>query len=491
MADTAAKAAPAAVAKPERPDEEVYKKNLAQAEKELKAEEERLRQIKAKLENAKPNNKDSPAGKRQAELRAELKSIRDTQQNSKSGRTSVMDNIKQLDTKLKAFISDSKDKKSKQKFSSAEQVQQEIDRRRAQVDSGTMKLVEEKKALDEIRTLTQTKKSFSETDQIQKNIDNVKAQIAELRKQLDDPESRALSDRYSQITAELDAIKAEQDEAFKSLNALRDERTKIHEQQQKKYTAVKEIKDQYYTQRRAAVEYEREAKRIREEKRRAENDAYHRGRRQEAAKSKLEEASAPAYDEEIRVTRSLLTRFGSTVDTQQATGPGQFAATDFRKVDDSGIKGTALKKKGDDDEAYFVGGGGKKKKGRKGSAAPNGAASPAPETSKFNLDLGTISALAQVNVDPPMSQADVPAVVEKLKEKLEFWKKDQDRKTKENVANAQKEIDRLEAEAAEAHTGKPAAEKQVNGSTSAGAHDGTAEVTDGIKTATIEEKTTA
>lgn len=42
MADTAAKAAPAAVAKPERPDEEVYKKNLAQAEKELKAEEERL-----------------------------------------------------------------------------------------------------------------------------------------------------------------------------------------------------------------------------------------------------------------------------------------------------------------------------------------------------------------------------------------------------------------------------------------------------------------
>lgn len=45
MAETATKAAPAAatpVTKPERPDEEVYKKNLAQAEKELKVEEERL-----------------------------------------------------------------------------------------------------------------------------------------------------------------------------------------------------------------------------------------------------------------------------------------------------------------------------------------------------------------------------------------------------------------------------------------------------------------
>lgn len=82
----------------------------------------------------------------------------------------------------------------------------------------------------------------------------MKAQIAELRKQLDDPESKALSERYTQITTELDQIKAEQDEAFKSVNALRDERTKAHEDQQKKFLAVKEIKDAYFQQRRAARE---------------------------------------------------------------------------------------------------------------------------------------------------------------------------------------------------------------------------------------------
>jgi hypothetical protein len=45
--------------------------------------------------------------------------------------------------------------------------------------------------------------------------------------------------------------------------------------------------------------------------------------------------------------------------------------------------------------------------------------------------MGVIEQLAKVGLDAPASQADVPATVEKLKEKLAFWKGDQDRKTKE------------------------------------------------------------
>lgn len=389
------------------------------------------KQIKAKIDNATPKNKDSPAAKRQQELRSELSDIRTKQQSSKSGRGQVMDKIKRLDEKLKAQIADSKNQRSKVQFKSADEVQQQIDRLQKQVDSGQMKLVDEKKALSEISQLNRTKKGFAGFEEAQKGIDDVKAQIAELKKQLDDPESKALSDRYTQITTELDSIRGEQDEAFKSLNSLRDERTKAHEDQQKKYATVKEIKDAYYQQRRAAVEYEREARRIREEKRRAENDAYHRGRRQEAAKAKLEDASAPAYQDEIRTTQAILAHLDpSSLSKTEVSGPGKYAAAPSRSVDASGIKGTALKKKGeDDDDNYFVGGGGKKKKGRKGQAN-GGPASPAPE-GPFNLDLGTIDSLAKIGVDPPMSQADVPTVVEKLKEKLEFWKNDQKRKTAE------------------------------------------------------------
>lgn len=420
-----------ASSRPERPDEEKYKAELAQAEKDLKAAEERMKAVKAKIDLAKPNNKDSPSAKRQQELRGELQSIRTQQQSSKSGRTQTLDKIKRLDENLKSRINEQKNARSKVSFKSVDDVQKEIDRLQKQVDTGSMKIVDEKKALADISQLNRQKKGFAGFEEAQKGIDDVKAQIAELKKSMDDPESKALSDRYTQITSELDGIKAEQDDAYKNLNALRDERTKIHEDQQKKYASVKEIKDKYYQARRAAQDYEKEARRVRDERRKAENDAYHRGRRQEAAKAKLEEASAPAYQDEIRTTQSLLAHFDpSFAQKAEAAGPGKFAATASRTVDSSGMKGTRLSKKGDEEENYFIGGGGKKNKRNRNQQANGGAASPAPE-GKFNLDLGTIDSLAKIGIDPPMSQADVPAVVEKLKEKLDFWKGDQKRKTDE------------------------------------------------------------
>ncbi|KAK3622389.1 multicopy suppressor of BFA (Brefeldin A) [Elasticomyces elasticus] len=481
-------------AKPERPDEEVYKTDLAKAEKELKAAEERMKTLKAKLDNARPNNKDSPAGKRQQELRTELQQIRTQQQAGKSSRTTVMDKIKRLDENLKSRINEQKTARSKTPYKSVDDLQREIDRLQKQVDSGTMKIVDEKKALAEVSQLNRQKKAFAGFEDSEKAITDVKSQIAELRKTLDDPESRAMSDRYTAITTELDSIKAEQDESFKNLNALRDERTKAHEDQQKKYSSVKDIKDKYFQARRAAVDYEREARRIRDEKRRAENDAYHRGRRQEVAREKLDEASAPAYQEEIRTASNLMSYFDpSSTAKREVAGPGKFAAPASRTVEGAEFKGTRVQKKDLEEENYFIGGGGKKKGRKNRGQGAEGAASPAPEKEgKFNLDIGTIDSLGRINVDPPMSQSDVPAVVEKLKEKLDFWKGDQDRKTKENVSKAQAEIDRLEAEAGptDGKNGEGPSEKKVNGTahTNGGAEqkgDSVPEVTNGLENAKI------
>jgi uncharacterized coiled-coil DUF342 family protein len=340
-----------------------------------------------------------------------------------------MDKVKRLDETLKSRIAEQKVARGKVPYKSVDEIDQQILRLQKSVDAGTMKIVDEKKALADISQLNRQKKGFAVFDQAQKGIDEVKAQIAELKKTMDDPASRALSDRYTEITTELDKIKAEQDEVYKNLNALRDERTAAHEDQQKKYTAVKEIKDKFYTSRRAAVEYEREARRIRDEKRRAENDAYHRGRRQEVAKEKLEEASAPAFQDEIRTTQSLLHHFDpSSIAKPEAAGPGKFAATDFRKIEAQDFKGTQVKSKKDNDEDFMAGTGGKKKKGGNRAAA---APAEGKSEGKFQLDVGTIENLGRINVDPPMQQSDVPGVVEKLKEKLAYWKENQDSKTKE------------------------------------------------------------
>ncbi|GAM86540.1 hypothetical protein ANO11243_045540 [Dothideomycetidae sp. 11243] len=496
-ADTAA-TSKAGVSKPDRPDEESFKKALAQAEKELASVQERQKANKSKLELAQPN-KDSPVAKRRAELIEERNKIKQLQQSGKSSRGQVMDRIKRLDDQLKTHITEQKTAKGRVPFKSAEEVQQQIDRLQKQVDAATMKLVDEKKTLAEISNLNKQKKSFGSIDDIQKKIDKVKAQIAEEKKSLDDPESRALSDRYTAISSELDTIKSEQDDVYKSLNSLRDERSKLHEEQQGKYQSVRDIKDKYYAAKRAFAEYEKEAYRIRKEKQKAERDAWEQGKRKQVAQQKLEDASSPAYQDEILTAQGLIRYFDpSSAEAKAASGPGKFAATASRTVDDSGLKGTRLAKKGDDEEDYFVGGGGKKKKGKKGRD------SPASSSEKFNLSIGVIEELAKVGVEPPMNQGDVPAVVEKLKEKLQKWKDDQDRKTKENVAKAELEIKKLEAEAQSEVNGasegkstetarKPATRLQgVNGQADAGAElkqekDAVADASEELSKAKIED----
>lgn len=420
-------------------------------------------------------------------------------------------------------MAEQKAARSRVAYKSVEEIDREIQRLEKQVDAGTMKLVDEKKALAEISSLRKQRKGFAGFEEAEKGIQDVKAQIAELRKTLDNPEVKALSQKFDEINQEMQGIKAEQDKAYSSLSSLRDERSKIHSEQQEKYTAVRELKDKYHKARMTYREYEQEQYRQRQERQKAEREQLNKQRRREAAAKKLEEANEPAFMDEIITAEGLIQYFdpSTSTETRSLRGPSGFAAEAQRSIECSEFKGTKISKKEDRDDNYFMGTGSKKgKKGRKGGAA----GSPAPSTlteGKFNLTIGVIEELAKINVEPPMNQAGVPEVVERLKKKRDQWKADQDKKTKEvkwckllavevitniydqNVEKAQKEIDRLEAEAEEASqtsirrthdsSKKPAAKNQfVNGTASASAElaqekDASADVTEDLKNASIED----
>ena len=351
----------------------------------------------------------------------------------------MQEKIRQLDTNLKSRIAEQKTARSRVQFKNVDEVDREIQRLEKQVDAGTMKLVDEKKALADISSLRKQRKGFAGFDEAEKGIADVKSQIAELKKGLDDPESNALSEKYSAIAQELDEIRAEQDEAYKGINSLRDERTKLQNEQQEKYAAMRAFKDQHYAAKRAFADYENEAYRIRREKQRAEKEAYEKDRRRKAADKKLEEASEPAYMDEILTAEGLIRYFDPSAiePSSKAAGPGKFAAQASRTIDEAGLKGTKVVRK--EEESYFTGTGGKKgKKGRKGAASGTAAAPASTSTEtvaggKFNLSMGVIEELAKVQVEPPMSQAEVPAVVEKLQKKLATWKEDQSKQTQEVV----------------------------------------------------------
>jgi uncharacterized coiled-coil DUF342 family protein len=382
--------------------------------------------IKGQLDSAKLS-KDSPAGKRKSELIAQLKEIREKQGAGKAGRNKVFDEIKNEDNKLKDLIAAQKVARSRVSFKNVEEIDKEIDRLDKQVNSGMMKLVDEKKALAEISNLRKQRKGFAGFDESQKQIDEKKAKLKTLRDTLDDPESKALSERYNKIQGELDTIKAEQDKAHASLDSLYDQKKKLQAEQQEKYNAIKKIKDDYYQQGRAVQKYEFEARQRARERKKAEQESYQKEKRMARAKEMLEAASDKAYLDEIRRAESLLRFLDPSYSAEKAPlqAPSQFQATAQRKVDDSALKGMKVVKK--EEEDYFAGTGGKKgKKNKKAAAATTETPAPA---GKYSCPPSVMEDCSAMGIDPPMSASDIPAVREKVMAKLKHWKEDQNAQT--------------------------------------------------------------
>jgi uncharacterized coiled-coil DUF342 family protein len=384
--------------------------------------------IKAKIELVQPNkNKDTqnPTQKRRQELIAQANEIRSKQAGGKNARTSKLDQIKRLDEQLRSRIAEQKTARGKVAFKSAEDVDREINRLESQVNGGMMKLVDEKKALAEISNLRKQRKNFSQFDDAQKQIDDLRAKIKEIKDSMDDPEAKALSEQYNKIQAELDVIKAEQDEAYKNLSSLRDERTKLQAEQSEKFQAIRKLKDEYHTQRKAFAEYEKNRRQADRERQQAERDRIFKERKMERAQKMLAEASDPAYLEEIRRANSLLHFFDPSHVAEKSSpllADKGLGAQAIRKVEDAAIKGMKVISKKDREDEYFA----PAKKGKKGKKAPAADAN----AKFFNVPPSVIEDCSFVGIDPPMSAAEVPAVTEKVKAKLEQWKADQPEQTK-------------------------------------------------------------
>lgn len=340
-----------------------------------------------------------------------------------------MDKIKKLDESMRADMATIKASRSRLAYKGLDDVDREIERLEKQVNGGMMKLVDEKKALAEVSSLRKQRKQFAGFDDIQKTIDNKKAEIKKLRDTLDDPESKALSDKYNKLQAQFDELKAKEDEIFKNINGLRDERTKLHNEQQEKWAAVRKIKDDYYNGNRAVQKWEYEARQKLRERKENEQKTYLKEKKKERAQQMLAEAGEKAYLDEIRRAQSLLQFFDPTFKQEKAPlqAPSGLQAAAQRKVDDSGLKGTKVVKK--EEEDYFAGTGGKKSKGKKNKKNVAAAEDATPVVGKFSCPPAVMEDCSAMGIEPPMSAADVPGVLEKVKEKLEHWKSDQENQT--------------------------------------------------------------
>jgi len=320
-----------------------------------------------------------------------------------------------------------------------------------QVDSGNLKLADEKRALQEI---TQTKRARRTVETFQAESDAIdadRAAVEELKKQLDDPEAKAVSERYETIKAELDEIKKEEDELYANRSKLFDERTALQEQidallreRRESSARFREANDRFYTKL-------NEDRARRAERARAQRDAEEEEKRNARALRLREEASQPAFQVQIEDCQTLIDHF-SGKPTSAVVSTAKLAdynepKLDIRQVEAAPDNFVQRKKKGEDEEAYFVGGGKGKGKGKKGGPkandGTNAEATPPSSSSNVNLPFATLSALLSLSIPPPSSQADVPRVVEDLKTKRAWFEANQARVTSEAIAKAEAEIERL------------------------------------------------
>ena len=314
------------------------------------------------------------------------------------------------------------------------------------MDSGSLKLADEKRALQEINQTKRIRRTVEGFQAVSDVIDADRAAVEELKKQLDDPEAKAISERYDAIKAELDEIKKEEDELYANRSQLFEERNALQHQidalfmERRESTArFREANDRYY------VKLSEDRAR-RAERRRAQKEAEEEEKRQARAIQLREEASQPAFQVQIEDCQTLIDYFSgkSSTDVVSSAKAGFAEPTqEIRRVEAAPDSFVPRKKKGEEEEAYFVGvkGKGKSKKGQK--ADGNAPAEATSSSSNINVPFGTLSALLSLSIPPPSSQADVPRVVEDLKTKKAWFEANQARVTAEAIAKAEAEIQRL------------------------------------------------
>ncbi|ORY34930.1 putative nuclear segregation protein Bfr1 [Naematelia encephala] len=436
-----------------KPDQSTYNAEQDGYNKEIAA-------IKAKLDavRSRISLSQAPAGNdRRSVIKSEMDALRSEQGNIKSSRQKIFDEMKRLQEAVQKKIKDVQASRGKQSYRNVAEIDERISDLDKQVESGSMKLVDEKKALQEISNLRRARKTLEATGSVDDAIAADRARIDELRKQLDDPEARKVSDKFDALKQEMDGLREEGNKAYEERNKLFEERNALSAQLDELYGKKRESALKYREENDrhwAKVQADRQA---RQDRYKAEKDKEDAVRREAEIAQLREEAKMPAYRAEIEDCAVLIGWFkgkygGGEIPTTNAGGKAQTQVAGVKELEvrkvEGDFKGMTLKKKDEDEElGGFFGGSGKgKKKGKKastsGTATPQ-SDSPAP-SGAVNLPMSLLSALLSMGIPPPNGQQDISRTIEDLETKKAWFEANSEQKTKAEIERVEKLVKKLQ-----------------------------------------------
>ncbi|KAJ2718897.1 multicopy suppressor of BFA (Brefeldin A) [Coemansia sp. Benny D115] len=436
------------MARPERPDFDQYKKALLEIDNQI----EKLRKeqdINKERLNRTDTQSGPQAGKRN-QLISRLQSIRTEQNDLKKSRGKVFDRQSALAASISKKTAELKAQQAKLAHKSVDEVDAIIAKHEQQIDSGNLKLVEERRLTNEVSALRRARKHVEQAAQLHKAIEAEMAELAEIDAQLAGTNAQALSDEYEKLQGELDTVKASQEEGHQKRSELFSERSRILKALDQAWDTKRRMQDEHRRQNNEYYQWqmaERKRKALEERKRHVQEQ---REKRLAIAQEQREEASILAFEDEINGCDSLILYLNTIMPSGggggSASGDSPNARTENSTRSSSSASNThvpagmvAVAKAGGDDEPYFAGTLSAKSK-KRGSRKDKKAGDV------LKLPLAVAERFLELKVELPTTCAGIPAALEKLMARKQYFVDNQARVTEENMRKAEEKISKLMAE---------------------------------------------
>ncbi|KAK3806766.1 MAG: hypothetical protein J3Q66DRAFT_319206 [Benniella sp.] len=432
-----------------------YVKKPNQEEKDAQ-----IKEIEANIEKLRPQLDDvrnriavatgkSEDGER-AELRSRLSVLRDRQAEIKKSKQVKIDQMTALNNSLKKKIADLRVTQDKLPYKTQEAIDTQIANLEKQVDSGSLKLVEERRVLSEISNLKKARKTVELNQAQQAAIDADKAAIAALKETIDDSETKALSAEYNEVQAKLDEINKAKDEDWKKRNDLFDERTRLQGEIDAEYQHKKAVNDEYFAALREFNKFQQEEKVRRQKEFQAKKQQEKEELLLAKAREERELAEIPAFSNEIITCESVykyLIQFSNDekhiaeAAAAAAAAPVATSNLNIRKADTTTNvpSGSMLVKKADKEEEVFFVGKSKKNKGPKEKKVETTTTTNAT----FKIHHTVLQQLIELDIPVPRSQAELGNTLDALVQKKDHFKANQAKQTEENKRKAEERIAKL------------------------------------------------
>jgi len=395
----------------DKPEKEKHDEEIESIKTAIDTLKDKKQAIQTKIDNALEGGRNSAVGKE----REALQGLR-----RKKGALISEKNVmrKRMDAAKKqgdALNGEKKAARASMRYGDMESIDKEIANLKRMQETTSMSLTQEKKLIKEIDSLEASKKHIANVVNTEASLGDIREQKKAIKAEIEakDKEIDAVAAEIDTKQKEVDALKESEDEVYSNLNALKKDRDalkkEIGELMDKRNVVrdeFREANNKWYDYKRAIaaqkkMQYEEEKKKREEEK-----AAYLKAQEEEELKK-------IPYEEEMALCDYLVGFL-----TKTYVEGGKKAAVEKKaeviEVSDDPFAGFKPVNKKTDDTFLQIGKG--KKKPRQRASKKN--APPA-----FKLTPDSFEQFGFLSLSPPTKVEDVPKSIEELKEKKEWYKK--------------------------------------------------------------------